>query len=185
MGCMCSSVLLISHCHQVLISALQAGGNSGKYITEALLKTGKHTVTAITHADSKSTLLEGVEVKKVNYSSPSSLTDAVRGHDALVITMGLMAPLDQQSKLLQAAVDTDILWVLPNEWSPDTANEAMVKDVFPFQKMPKARDKIKKLGKKTISLSPRGSGMNGVWRSVRCTASTSQSRKWPCLTRGR
>jgi len=126
---------------------LQAGGNSGKYIAEALLKTGKHTVTAITRADSKSTLPEGVEVKKVDYGSASSLLEAVRGQDALVITLAPMAPPDQQSKLLQAAADANVPWVLPNEWSPDTANEALVKDVFPFQKMPKAREEIKKLGK--------------------------------------
>lgn len=126
---------------------MQAGGNSGKYIAEALLKTGKHTVTAITRADSKSTLPEGVEVKKVDYGSPSSLVEAVRGQDALVITLAPMAAPDQQSKLLQAAADANVPWVLPNEWSPDTANEALVKDVFPFQKMPKAREEIEKLGK--------------------------------------
>ncbi|MCJ1289869.1 hypothetical protein MMC34_001402 [Xylographa carneopallida] len=97
------------------VAVVEAGGNSGKYIAEALLKTGKHTVTAITRADSKSALPNGVEVKKVDYGSPASLADAVRGHDALVITMGPMAPPDTQSKLLQAAADADVPWVLPNE----------------------------------------------------------------------
>ena len=72
-------------------------------------------MTAITRADSKSALPNGVEVKKVDYGSPASLADAVRGHDALVITMGPMAPPDTQSKLLQAAADADVPWVLPNE----------------------------------------------------------------------
>lgn len=131
----------------MLIELLQAGGHCGKYIAEALLKTGKHTVTAITRADSKSTLPEGVEVKKVDYGDPSSLREAVQGQDALVITLGAMVPPDQQSKLIQAAADANVPWVLPNEWSPDTANEALVKDVFPFQSKPKAREEIKKLGK--------------------------------------
>ena len=116
-------------------------------MTEALLKTGKHTVTAITRVDSKSSLPEGVEVKKVDYGNQSSLVEALQGQDALVITMGPMAPPDQQSKLIQAAADASVPWVLPNEWSPDTANEPLVKDVFPFQKMPKTRDLIAKLGK--------------------------------------
>ena len=119
-------------------------------MTEALLKTGKHTVTAITRVDSNSQLPEGVEVKKVDYSNPSSLVEALQGQDALIITMGAMAPPDQQSKLIQAAADASVPWVLPNEWSPDTSNEALVKDVFPFQKMSKHRDLIAKLGKSSF-----------------------------------
>jgi hypothetical protein len=58
-----------------------------------------------------------------------------------------MAPPDTQSKLIHAAADAGVPWILPNEWSPDTANEALVKGVFPFQKMPKARDLIEQPGK--------------------------------------
>ena len=116
-------------------------------MTEALLKTGKHTVTAITRVDSNSQVPEGVEAKKVDYDNPSSLVEALQGQDALIITMSVMAPPDQQSKLIQAAADASVPWVLPNEWSPDTAYEALVKDVFPFQKLPKHRDLIVKLGK--------------------------------------
>jgi hypothetical protein len=116
-------------------------------MTEALLKTGRHAVTAITRVDSNGTLPEGVQVKKVDYSNPSSLVEALQGQDALIITMAPMAPPDTQSKLIQAAADASVPWVLPNEWSPDTANEALVKDVFPFQKMRKARDLIEQLGK--------------------------------------
>ena len=147
MGYVASSSKPIFSSNHVLILVSQAGGNSGKYIAEALLLTGKHTVTAITRTDSKSSLPDGVQVKKVDYSSAASLVDAIRGHDALVITMGPMAAPDQQSKLFQAAADADVPWILPNEWSPDSANEALVKDVFPFQKLPKARDEIKRLGK--------------------------------------
>ena len=116
-------------------------------MTEALLKTGKHTVTAITRVDSNSELPEGVEVKKVDYGDPSSIVEALQGQDVLVITLGAMAPPDQQSKLIQAAADASVPWVLPNEWSPDTANEGLVRDVFVFQKVGKARELITKLGK--------------------------------------
>ena len=116
-------------------------------MAESLLKTGKHTVTAITRAESESKLPEGVEVKKVDYSNQSSIVDALRGQDALVITMGVMAPPDQQSKLIEAAADANVPWILPNDWSPDTANEGLVKDVFIFQHGQKTRDLIEKLGK--------------------------------------
>lgn len=119
-------------------------------MTEALLKTGKHTVTAVTRIDSNSTLPEGVEVKKVDYDNPSSLVEALQGQDALIITMGAMAPPDQQTKLIQAAADASVPWVLPNEWSPDTANEALVADVFIFQQATKARELIAELGKSSF-----------------------------------
>ena len=119
-------------------------------MTEALLKTGKHTVTAITRADSKSELPEGVEVKKVDYGNPSSLVEALQGQDVLIITMGVFAPPDQESTLIQAAADAGVPWILPNEWSPDTANEALVKDVFPFQKQSKHRELIAKLGESSF-----------------------------------
>ncbi|SLM40110.1 NmrA-like domain [Lasallia pustulata] len=132
------------------VAIVGAGGNSGIYMTEALLKTGKHTVTAITRVDSNSTLPEGVQVKKVDYGNHSSIVEALQGQDALIITMGVMAPPDQESKLIQAAADASVPWVLPNAWSPDTANEALVKDVFPFQKGPMTRGLITKLGKSSF-----------------------------------
>jgi len=103
-----------------LTSRLQAGGHSGSFIAKELLKTGQHTVTAITRADSQSKLPEGVKVKKVDYSDPSSLVEALKGQDALVITLSGYTPPDTQSKLIQAASDAGVSWVLPNEWSPDT-----------------------------------------------------------------
>ena len=119
-------------------------------MTEALLKTDKHSVTAITRLDSNNPLPEGVQVRKVDYSNHSSLVEALQGQDALIITMGTTAPPDQQANLIQAAADASVPWILPNEWSPDTANETLVKDVFPFQKMPKIRDLIAKLGKSSF-----------------------------------
>ena len=119
-------------------------------MAEALLKTGKHTVTAITRFGSDSQLPEGVEVKQVDYNIQSSLVEALQGQDALIITMAVMAAPDQHSKLVQAAADAGVPWVLPNDWSPDTANEGLVKDVAPFQKQPQQRDLIAKLGKSSF-----------------------------------
>lgn len=103
-------------------------------------------MSAITRKDSDSSLPGGLTVKKVDYDDPSSLSNALQGQDALVITMGRMAPGDTQTKLLDAAAAAKVPWVLPNEWSPDTASEGLVKDVFAFQPKPKARDHIRELG---------------------------------------
>ena len=111
---------------------MQAGGNCGSFITASLLKTGKHTITAITRADSQSKLPEGVISKKVDYSKPETLVEALRGQDALVITLSGHA-IEAETLLINAAGEAGVGWILPNEWSPDTANEALVKDVFIFQ----------------------------------------------------
>ena len=88
----------------------------GNHIVEALLKTGKHKVTAITRADSTSKVPASVQVKKVNYDDQASLVEALQGQDALVITMGARAPEDQQTKLIEAAAAANVSWVMPNEY---------------------------------------------------------------------
>lgn len=102
-------------------------------MTENLLKTGKHTITAVTRVDSQNELPEGVICKKVDYSKPETLVEALRGQDALVITLSGHTPKEAEAQLINAADEAGVKWILPNEWSPDTANEAMVKDVFVFQ----------------------------------------------------
>lgn len=103
----------------------------GRFITDALLKTGQHTVTAITRAESQSTLPEGILVKKVDYEIPQTLVDALRGQDALVITVSGRAPIQSiEEKLIRAAAEAEVQWILPNEWSPDSANQALIDDVF-------------------------------------------------------
>ncbi len=106
------------HCCSQIWSLLssQAGGNVGKYIADALLKTGKHKVTAITRPDSTSKFPTGMEVKKVNYDDQSSLVEALQGQEVLIITMAVMAPEDQEAKLIEAAAAANVPWVLPNEY---------------------------------------------------------------------
>jgi hypothetical protein len=99
--------------------------------------TGKHTITAITRTDSKSILLNGVISKTVDYNRSETLVEALRGQDALVITLSGHAPKETELQLIAAAGEAGVAWILPNEWSPDTANEALVRDVFVFQ--PKGR----------------------------------------------
>lgn len=102
-------------------------------MTEALLKTGKHTITAITRVDSENKLPEGVISKKIDYNKPETLVEALGGQDALVITLSSHTPKETEMQLIKAAGEAGVAWILPNEWSPDTANEALVKDVFLFQ----------------------------------------------------
>lgn len=102
-------------------------------MTEALLKTGKHNVTAISRENSQANFPEGVTVKKVDYDKQETLVNALRGQDVLIITLSGYAPKDTEMELVRAAGEAGVPWILPNEWAPDTANEQLVKDVFVFQ----------------------------------------------------
>ncbi|KUJ17869.1 NAD(P)-binding protein [Mollisia scopiformis] len=113
------------------VAIVGAAGNSGKFMTEALLKTGKHTITAITRLDSESKFPDGVIVKKVDYEKPETLVEALIGNEALVITLSGFVRKESQMQLINAAGEAGVPWILPNEWSPDTANEALVKDAIP------------------------------------------------------
>ena len=112
-----------------------------------MLKIGKHKITALTRADSTSKLPPGVEVKKVNYDDPSSLIEALKGQEALIITMAATAPPEQQTKLIEAAAAANVPWVLPNEFGGDPTEVEMQKDNFLGERKTKYRDQIEKLGK--------------------------------------
>lgn len=90
--------------------------------------------------DSESKLPEGVIVRKVDYTDPETLVEALRGQDALVITLGGFAPKETDMSLINAAGEAGVPWILPNEWAPDTANEGLLKDVFVFQ--PKGKNSV-------------------------------------------
>jgi putative NADH-flavin reductase len=77
-------------------------------MTEALLKTGKHTITAIARVDSKNKLPAGVTCKKVDYAKPEILVEALRGQDALVITLRGHTPKETEMQLIKAAGEADV-----------------------------------------------------------------------------
>ena len=122
------------------------GGRVGKYIAESLLKTGKHRVTAITRADSTSEIPDGVEVKKVNYDNQDTLVQALQGQEVLIITMGVMAPPEQEYKLFEAAATANVKWIVPNEWGADGTNEQLGRDIMYGPAKAAARKYIEQLG---------------------------------------
>jgi hypothetical protein len=100
-------------------------------------------VTAITREGSTSAIPKDVQaVKTINYESRSTIVDALRGQDVLVITLGGFASADVQGKLVEAAIQVGVRFILPNEWSPDTGNTSLVKDVGPFASKPLIREHI-------------------------------------------
>lgn len=71
--------------------------------------------------------------KKVDYDTPQTLVNALRGQDALVITVSGRSPMQSiEGKLIRAAAEAEVPWILPNEWSPDSADQGFIDDVFIF-----------------------------------------------------
>ena len=113
---------------------------------EALLATGKHNITAITREGGTTPMPTGITVQKVDYSTPSTLVSALRNQDALIITMGVRAPPDQQTKLIHAAAEAGVQWILPNEFGYDSSNEALCNDIMPGGQKQGYTSQIEKLG---------------------------------------
>jgi hypothetical protein len=135
------------------VAIVGAGGQIGGYFTEALLKTGKHTVTAITRPDSASKLPEGVVPAYVDYDDHASIVAALKGHDIFIITMSRYAPRDSQSKLFKAAADAGVPYVMPNAYGPDPACEGFQRDMFLFAGQAADVKAAQALGLKTLVLS--------------------------------
>jgi hypothetical protein len=113
----------------------------------ALLETGQHTITALTREDSEAIIPEGVKIAKINYDDHSSLVAALQGQDALIITMNTMAPQDTSFKLVNAAADAGVPWILPNEWGCDQTNEKFADEIFLGPASRAVRSRIEELGK--------------------------------------
>lgn len=80
------------------------------------MQTGKHTVTALTRSDSNGSLPEGVKPVKVNYDDEASITDALKGQEFLIITLGVQVPGDLHSRIVAAAGKAGIQYVMPNAY---------------------------------------------------------------------
>lgn len=101
----------------------------------------------ITREDSTSQLPTGVEVKKVNYDDSSSLVEALKGQEVLIITMAVTASKEQQTKLIDAAAAANVPWILPNEFGGDPTELEMQKDTMLGEQKAKYREHIEQLGK--------------------------------------
>ncbi|KAH8669181.1 CipA protein [Xylariales sp. PMI_506] len=135
----------MSHIKNVAI--IGATATAGKYVVEELLRLGRHTVTAITREDSKAVMPEGVKVAKVDYDDHASIVAALQGQEVLMINLSVMAPRDLQSKIIQAAADANVPWIIPNEWTLDQDHPKFTDEALHGQAIRAGREQIEKLGK--------------------------------------
>ena len=118
-------------------------------MAEALVATGKHTVTALTRPDSTSPIPTGVKSITIDYADKESLVAALRGQDALIITIAVTTSSTVHSGLVEAAAAAGVPWILPNGWSIDSTGSidlTLTQDVRSFELQPIQRAQIASLG---------------------------------------
>jgi hypothetical protein len=104
-----------------------------------LLESGRFNITAITRPESTSELPPSIKVAK------SALVAARRGQDVLLITLSVTASPDTESKLIRAAAEAGVPWVMPNHWGCDVL-EDVVQDIPGFGKVGQAHKDIAAAG---------------------------------------
>ncbi|EZF34292.1 hypothetical protein TMEN_7489 [Trichophyton mentagrophytes] len=128
------------------VAIVGATGTIGQCIVREILKAQKHEVTAITRSASNTVMPEGVNVAKVDYDNRFTLVSALRGQDVLIITMASSAPKDIQIKLVEAAAEADVPYIIPNGWGLD-ATHPVSDDVFLGPPQRAVYKRIEELGK--------------------------------------
>ncbi|KAJ7064998.1 putative oxidoreductase CipA [Mycena amicta] len=131
------------------IAIVGAGGTIGSYFTKYLLATGKHQITALARANSSAKIPEGVHRVVIDYNDQSTLVEALKGQDFLVITLGVGAAMDggkAEAKLINAAATAGVPYVMPNSYGPDPLNEVLMKQIVIGTAFAAAKAEIEKLG---------------------------------------
>ncbi|KAL6414127.1 hypothetical protein AUP68_00643 [Ilyonectria robusta] len=140
------------------VAVVGATGNIGKNITESLIGTEKHVVTAITRVGSTSQPPSGVLVAHVDYNDESSLVAALKGQEFLIICLSLSAPPDTHGKLVKAAAKAGVPYVMPNAYGIDFyGKEGLRKDIPIGSKILDNTAQVEELGMTWVALT------NGFW----------------------
>lgn len=130
--------------HVKNIAIVGASGNVGSHITKALLAKGQFNITAVSRTESTAKFEEGVKTVHVDYEKPETIVEAFKGQDVLIVTLNVTAPRDTQAKLIKAAAEAGVPWIMPNEFGNRVSTGAIA-DIFGSD-MTHDRQLIEKLG---------------------------------------
>jgi uncharacterized protein YbjT (DUF2867 family) len=102
------------------VAQLGAGGNIGAPILDALVSSNKFELTVVARKQSSVQVPSSVKLVKVDYDNHAELVDALRGQEAIVITLGDLATLEKNSKaIIDAAIEAGVKRVIPSEFGND------------------------------------------------------------------
>jgi hypothetical protein len=92
-------------------------------------------------------------VSKVNYDDKTSLINALKGQDLLLITMSVFAPPDSQIKLIEAAKEAGVPWIVPNGYGADMTDEPLATESLLGASQKAVRDAITTAGLDWIGIA--------------------------------
>ncbi|KIW49133.1 hypothetical protein PV05_10841 [Exophiala xenobiotica] len=108
----------------VKVAVAGGTGNLGPHVVNALLA-ANYSVTVLTRKGSTSTSKlpksPNLSVVEVDYSSVTSLTEALKGHDVVVSTLATES-LGSQYPLIDAAIAAGVKRFIPSEFGSDTTH---------------------------------------------------------------
>ncbi|PTB34953.1 uncharacterized protein TrAFT101_006359 [Trichoderma asperellum] len=101
------------------VAIVGAAGQLGRHITQELLKTNRHTITALTRKGGASKFPDSVKIAFVDYDDEESIVSALKGHEFLIITLAYSAGSEIHNKIVQAAAKAKIPHIMPNIYTAD------------------------------------------------------------------
>ncbi|KAL5600467.1 hypothetical protein FOVSG1_008279 [Fusarium oxysporum f. sp. vasinfectum] len=115
------------------VAIVGAGGRQGAQITEQLLKTGKHTITALTRIGSTSKLPDNIKTVPIDYEDEESIALALKGQQLLIITLAVNVDPEVHHRIVRAAGKAGIRYIIPNIYAANVVieNQGSVNDFFP------------------------------------------------------
>ncbi|KAF2117130.1 hypothetical protein BDV96DRAFT_644563 [Lophiotrema nucula] len=115
--------------HITKVAIVGATGRIGRAFAVALLETGKHEVTAIVRPDTnKDKLPKGIKTAAVDYDSDESIVSALKGQEFLCVTLSVFAPKELHGRIVKAAGEAGVKWIMPNIYGGDITNASLSKE---------------------------------------------------------
>lgn len=105
------------------LTQLQASGNIGKIILDALRADGGFNITVVSRKESKAQFPDGVAVRNADYTV-DELAVAFQGQDVVISAVGA-AGFDQQKKMADAAILAGVQRFFPSEFSSSSQDKAV------------------------------------------------------------
>ncbi|KAH7032567.1 uncharacterized protein B0I36DRAFT_347759 [Microdochium trichocladiopsis] len=135
------------------VAIVGAGGTVGSRIVSALVEGGKHTVTALSRKGSPNKIAPGVQIATIDYDDETSIVEALRGQQCLIITLAPAAPPNTHSKLVHAASKAGVPYIVPNNYGGDIDNVKMGQETMLGPVARANRAEIERLGMQWITIA--------------------------------
>lgn len=103
------------------VAVAGAAGDLGTPVLNAIVNSGKFNVTVLVRTAGKATFPSSVKEVEADFTSVSSLTNALKGQDALVSTVGTSG-LQGQTLLIDASIAAGVSRFIPSEFGSDLDN---------------------------------------------------------------